>query len=172
MKISTRVMYVRCVSYAIVVFIGIFLLCIFFSPQKRTIAPVSAAPMPTAVPVVSPTATSAVVLKGIQLHVSVVDTEATRQLGLGGRAGLAPDEGMLFVFPVDGVYGFWMKDMRFSIDIVWFSADKQVIYIARSVSPDTYPQSFGPNSPSRYVLELPAGWAAAHNLAIGDVAQF
>jgi uncharacterized membrane protein (UPF0127 family) len=112
-----------------------------------------------------------VVLAGQTIHVSIADTPALQEKGLGGRTSLAPNEGMLFVFPESGEYAFWMKDMRFSIDIVWLSDDGAVVYMAQNVSPDTYPQTFIPNEPARYVLELPAGWAKAYTMKIGDSAR-
>lgn len=111
-------------------------------------------------------------LDGHTIRVSVADTEGARARGLGGRPGLAPDEGMLFVFPADGEYAFWMKNMRFSIDILWISSDGKVVYMLEDVSPDTYPQSFRPDVPARYVLELPAGYAKEYTVQVGDVAQF
>lgn len=112
-----------------------------------------------------------VVVGGGLVHVSVADTETLRQQGLSGKAGLAPNEGMLFVFPSDGRYAFWMKDMLFSIDMLWLSADGRIVYLKQRVSPDTYPQTFAPDTPARYVLELPAGYAAAHQVRAGDVVQ-
>ena len=103
--------------------------------------------------------------------VSVADTVQARQQGLSGRSGLALDEGMLFVFPQDGKYGFWMKDMRFSIDILWLNASGTVVYMAQNVSPDSFPKSFESDVPARYVLELPAGYAEAHSVAIGDIVR-
>ena len=111
-------------------------------------------------------------LKGASIRATVVTTPLAQEKGLGGRSGLAADEGMLFVFPKDDLHAFWMKDMRFSIDIVWFDSDKKVIYVVKSVAPDTYPTAFGPQEPSRYVLELPAGWADAHGVKKGDIGTF
>ncbi len=105
------------------------------------------------------------------IRVSVVDTPESRQKGLSGRAGLAPDEGMLFVFPQDGIYGFWMKDMRFSIDILWLSSDGVVVHMAQNVSPLTYPQSFVPTKLARYILEVLAGYATEHMVTIGDIVR-
>ena len=112
-------------------------------------------------------------LLSVQIHeqtvrVYVADTEEERQKGLGGFAGLESGQGMLFVFPADGEYGFWMKDMRFAIDIIWIAADKTVVDMAENVSPDTYPNVFSPSEPARFVLELPAGAAKAYGLSIGD----
>lgn len=102
------------------------------------------------------------------LSVDVADTESLREQGLSGRASLAEGSGMLFVFDQDGQWGIWMKDMRFSIDIVWIDAQGSVLTIAPAVSPGTYPKVFYPSAPARYVLELPAGWAAAHGIAEGS----
>ena len=110
-------------------------------------------------------------LAGETLHVFVADTESLREKGLGGRAGLPSDQGMLFVFTKDGTYGFWMKDMRFPIDILWLSSEGTVVHMAQGVSPDTYPQNFTSDKPARYVLELPAGWAVAHTVQIGDIVR-
>ena len=106
------------------------------------------------------------------IRVAVVDTPAAREQGLGGVTGLLPNEGMLFVFQKDSRYAFWMKDMTFSIDMVWIGSDKRIVYIAKNVSPDTYPKPFVPTSPARYVLELPAGFADSHNLKIGESVSF
>ena len=102
------------------------------------------------------------------LAVEVADTESLREQGLSGRDSLPEGQGMLFVFEQDGLWGIWMKDMRFPIDIVWADASGTVITIAPGIAPDTYPNSFYPTAPARYVLELPAGFAAAHDIAIGS----
>jgi uncharacterized membrane protein (UPF0127 family) len=111
-------------------------------------------------------------IDGNTIYVSVADTEASRELGLGGRESLADDEGMLFVFPVEGKYPFWMKDMHFAIDMLWIASNDSIIYIQGDVVPATYPEAFQPTSGlARYVLELPAGYAIAHNIKTGDKVQ-
>ncbi len=98
----------------------------------------------------------------------IVDTVASRAQGLSGRASLGESEGMLFVFPVDDVHGFWMKDMNFAIDMIWIDAGKKVVHIAANATPESYPASFVPASAARYVLEVPAGWAARNNVSVGS----
>ena len=110
-------------------------------------------------------------LDGATVHVTLARTPAEQERGLGGRDSLAPDEGMLFVFPRDGQYAFWMKDMKFPIDIIWLAAYGSVVYVVPDLSPSTYPHSFGPKTPARFVLEVPAGFAVAHHVGVGDVAQ-
>jgi uncharacterized membrane protein (UPF0127 family) len=100
------------------------------------------------------------------ISVEVADTDALRQLGLGGRASLPAGQGMLFVFDHPANWGIWMKDMRFAIDILWVRQDGTVATVARNVSPDTYPEVFYPKTPDAlYVIELSAG--AAEGIAEG-----
>ena len=106
------------------------------------------------------------------IHTLVADTPELRSLGLGGREVLKSGQGMLFIFDTDAPYGFWMKDMKISIDIIWLDSNKKVVYMAQSISPSTYPSSFAPSVPARYVLEVPAGYTVAHNVKIGDHVSF
>lgn len=108
-----------------------------------------------------------ITIAGVEVVAEVADTPALQERGLSGRDALLEGKGMLFVFPEDGVWAFWMKDMRFSIDIVWADASGTVVHIEQNVAPETYPQSFAPEKPARYVLELPAGFAQTHGLAEG-----
>ena len=55
---------------------------------------------------------------------------------------IAPDEAMLFVFPVDDLYGFWMNDILMPVDIFWLDAQGQVVSIEQDVAPETYPNVF------------------------------
>lgn len=102
------------------------------------------------------------------VSVDVADTPALREQGLSGRKSLCADCGMLFVFETPGLYGFWMKEMNFPIDMVWVSADKKVVSITKSATPASYPNVFRPSSPVLYVVELPNGYAELHHIQIGD----
>ncbi|MBI1974619.1 MAG: DUF192 domain-containing protein [Candidatus Zambryskibacteria bacterium] len=100
--------------------------------------------------------------------VEVADTDAKRVQGLSGRDNLPEDSGMLFVFDKPGAYGFWMKDMKFSLDIAWLGQNKEILWIERAVSPDTYPQVFYSPRDTLYVLEIPAGSFEKLGVDIGD----
>ncbi|MEK7106793.1 MAG: DUF192 domain-containing protein [Patescibacteria group bacterium] len=108
-------------------------------------------------------------LAGQDIKASVVSTREERSKGLGGRIGLARNEGMLFVFDSDGEYRFWMKDMLFPIDILWLSEGGGVVDIKGKISPATYPDVFTPKAPARYVLELPAGFSEEYSVKVGDI---
>ena len=109
-------------------------------------------------------------------QVALGDTTVTAELattpqeeaqGLSGRSGLGEGRAMLFIFDPPQAPGFWMKDMRFALDIIFAQGDGTIVTIYADLSPTTYPQTFHPASPVKYVLEVPAGFAAAHNVAIG-----
>ncbi len=105
------------------------------------------------------------------IRVTVADTEEEREKGLSGRLGLAPDEGMLFEFPEDGKYAFWMKDMKFPIDIVWISYSGEIVDIWQELGPETFPTVYTPRGEARYVLELPAGYVLKYNVRLGDIVR-
>lgn len=107
-----------------------------------------------------------------RLSIEYASTEAARQRGLSGRADLARDHAMLFVFDRADEYCFWMKDMRFSLDIIWLDDNKRVVSIRDTVRPETYPQNFCPDKPARYVVEVNAGVARAARLHEGDTVKF
>ena len=110
-----------------------------------------------------------ITIGGVSLAVEVADTEILREQGLSGRSDLRSGKGMLFVFDTDGLWNIWMKDMQFPIDIVWTDVDGKVVTVALDIAPETYPKVFSPSSPARYVLELPAGFAAAHGIKEGSI---
>ncbi|MBP9771513.1 MAG: DUF192 domain-containing protein [Candidatus Pacebacteria bacterium] len=116
----------------------------------------------------SPAKTVTIDIDGFSLLTEIVDTPESRSRGLSGREGLADDAGMLFVFNEPGIFGFWMKDMLFSIDMAWLNEDFCIIYLARNVSPDTYPTVFAPSVPALYVIEAKAGFFGSHNLKKGS----
>jgi uncharacterized protein len=113
-----------------------------------------------------------VTLGGKTFTVEIADTPVLQQMGLSGHKPLADDEGMIFIFPSPGKYNFWMKDMLFPIDIIWISSKGKVVGFEKSLSPDTYPKTFGPDALSQYVLEVSAGQVEKLNLKIGDKILF
>lgn len=107
------------------------------------------------------------------LQVEIVSAPKERARGLSGREGLSPNSGMYFIYPKAGKYSFWMKHMRFPIDIVWIKGNK-VVGVTKNIpapSPGTslsqLPVYFPPQPVDR-VLEISAGAAARYHIKIGD----
>lgn len=105
-----------------------------------------------------------------KLKVEIADSHGERGQGLGGRESLPQDQGMFFIFERPGKYPFWMRDMRFPLDIMWLDEYYNVVDMAIDVRPDSYPGAFAPNKNALYVLEVNVGWAAANKVEIGSKA--
>jgi uncharacterized membrane protein (UPF0127 family) len=101
----------------------------------------------------------------------IADSNELRSRGLGYRDGLVPGMGMLFVFDEASLHTFWMKGMRFCLDIVWIEQGT-VRGAAESVCPvpganDAELPRYPSPEPVTYVLELPAGWLQSHGYGAG-----
>jgi len=111
-----------------------------------------------------------VYIGGQEVLVSIADTDKTREKGLSNSAALLSNTGMLFVFETSEMHGFWMKEMKYPIDIIWLDQEKRIIHIEKSVEPSSYPQIFVPTTPAKYVLETPAGFTNKNLISKGDFA--
>ena len=84
------------------------------------------------------------------------------------------DLGMLFLFDTPSFPSFWMKEMKFPIDIIFINNDR-VTTVHKNVQPPESPTSpltvYKPTEPSDKVLELNAGQATAFDIKPGDTVQ-
>lgn len=110
----------------------------------------------------------AIQIGGSRFYVTVADSQEERIQGLSGTPSIGEREGKLFVFDRSDFHGIWMKDMNFPIDILWVDEDERVVHIEESVQPDTYPQTFRPREPARYVIELHANAVQEHRINKGQ----
>lgn len=112
------------------------------------------------------------VLRGAKapISVSIADTEAEREQGLSGTPSLPMHTGKFFIFESSGPEGFWMKDMRYPLDLVWIDSALHVVGVTARVDPSTYPTVFYAPSDVQYVLEVNAGDAEV--LGITDGLKF
>ncbi len=135
-------------------------------------------PAPTTVvteePVYGPMVRVAEVVFPVELAVEPED----RFQGLSGRAFLDSGTGMLFVFEEEDRLRFWMREMEFSLDIIWIDAECRVVDISENVPApdpgtplDALPR-YSPDAPARYVLEINGGESAARGLGAGDPVEF
>ncbi len=79
-------------------------------------------------------------------------TTEARAKGLSERDSLCNNCAMLFIFDTPGRYGFWMKDMRFAIDILWLK-EGRVIYKKSNASPEET-ETFVPPEEADSVIEI------------------
>jgi len=116
--------------------------------------------------------TAVITVGETDLRVDLAITPEQQQLGLGYRNGLDDGTGMLFVGSAPRTRTFWMKGMRFCLDIIWIE-NGEIVGAAESVCPD--PEGtldadrarFESGVPVTHVLEVPAGWMQAHGYGPG-----
>jgi uncharacterized protein len=107
----------------------------------------------------------------VQVHgqtfkVEVERSNRAKAKGLSERRLLVQGRGMLFLFDTPGAYEFWMKDMRFSIDIVWIRSGK-IVDISRNVpapKAGESPAKVQPRALVDTVLEVNGGAASQWQL--------
>ena len=115
-----------------------------------------------------------VTVNGVPLVADLAITGDQRTKGLAVKDSLAENESMLFYFPKANEYAFWMKDMKFPIDIIWLDTDRKVIHIEHSLEPcysDACPL-YKPEGKTQYVLETVAGFAQKYDVIEGTVVEF
>ncbi len=118
--------------------------------------------------------TARIIIAGVNLTVELATTLPAQERGLSGLPSLPSNEGMLFVFDHQDYWGFWMIGMKFPLDIIWFNSAKQVVWTEPDLKPcPTYNcPVLMPNVKAMYVLEVNAGFIAAHHITLGTTFSF
>jgi len=113
-------------------------------------------------------------IDGVVLNVDLATTPAEQQRGLSGRNSMAPDHGMLFIFQSEDYWSFWMFEMNFPLDMIWFNSSRQAVFFQENLPPcgPSVCQVFTPSVKATYVLEVNAGFVAAHHVSLGDKFDF
>jgi uncharacterized membrane protein (UPF0127 family) len=111
----------------------------------------------------------------LQSNVSIDGFNMTADLALTSEQKEKGNEAMLFVFEESAKHSFWMKDMKFPIDIIWLDSDGKVIHIEKRLEPCTSVftcTSYNPSRDSQFVLETVAGIAQRLNVSVGTDIDF
>jgi uncharacterized membrane protein (UPF0127 family) len=123
-------------------------------------------PGPTPLPAPSGSEFGHVVRVGAgTFYVEVADDTAERAQGLSGRDSLPANAGMWFAYLDSAQRSFWMRGMRFPIDIVWVDESFVVVDVTHEApvppvgaATSDLPQ-YSAGEPVQYVLEISAGFA-------------
>jgi len=137
-----------------------FLLIVLIQPP---IAAVADAAVPTSKLIID----SALTNKQHVFDVELALTNAQRAQGLMHRTELAPNRGMLFVFPDSQKRSFWMRNTLISLDIIFLRSDGRVVNIVHQAEPQTEVPRRS-TAPSKAVLELIGGRADELGIKPGD----
>lgn len=106
----------------------------------------------------------------------IAKTPTQKQIGLSEKTSISSTYGMLFPFEKPDSYAFWMRDMKFPIDII-FIRDNKIVTIYDNVPVPADPNStnlplYQPEEPADKVLEIQAGTAKKYNFKKGDQVTF
>lgn len=102
-----------------------------------------------------------------EIDIEIADTDYDRMLGLMYRKEMDLKQGMLFIFPVSEIQSFWMRNTFLSLDICFISEDFTINTIhknTKTLSDQSYPSE----KPSKYVLEVLAGFTEKYDIRVGD----
>jgi uncharacterized protein len=119
-----------------------------------------------------PLSKSYVVIDGKRFSVDIAATEDQREKGLSIFDKLPSKKGMIFTFDSPGAYSFWMKGMKFPIDIIYINNNKIVDIFPEVPYPQNTtdsPVTVKPTEKANYVLEINAGLSRKYNFKKGDV---
>jgi uncharacterized protein len=95
------------------------------------------------------------------VQVELARTDEQRARGLMFRRDLPRDRGMLFIFDETSEHPFWMHNTLIALDLIYLGDDRRVVGVVANAEPRTdTPRTVG--KPSRYVVEVSGGEAAAH----------
>jgi M6 family metalloprotease-like protein len=122
----------------------------------------------------SANSTAHILIGGVPLTVVLATTLPSQERGLSGLPSLPRNAGMLFVFGHEDYWAFWMINMSFPLDSIWFNSARQVVWTEpdlKPCSPSTCPV-ITPPVQSMYVLEVDAGFIAANHITVGTTFSF
>ena len=101
------------------------------------------------------------------IKLEIAETNYERNIGLSSHYTLSLDWGMIFLFENYGEQRFYMKGMRFPIDIIWIDENFTVTRVLNNAQPctngcETY------SGFAKYVLEVNSGIAGMLNITKGS----
>jgi uncharacterized membrane protein (UPF0127 family) len=104
-------------------------------------------------------------------------SDSEKEIGLSGRASMADNRGMIFLFDTPAYYSFWMKKMQFPLDILFIKDDK-IVTIFKQVTPptdtdvaDNQLPVYTPQAQANKVLEINSGLVDKYGIKVGDTVK-
>ena len=100
-----------------------------------------------------------------RIEAEVAASDQNRQIGLMNRAAMAPQRGMLFVFPQENTHCMWMRNTLIPLSVAFLDAEGTIINI-ENMQPQTE-NNHCAKVPARYALEMNLGWFAQRGIKPG-----
>jgi uncharacterized membrane protein (UPF0127 family) len=106
-------------------------------------------------------------VSGVAVDAELARSEHDTMRGLMYRRQMAEERGMLFDLRVRDDHKFWMHNTCIPLDLLYVDEDGLIVGIVEN-APTLDDQSRGVGCPSRYVLEVNAGWSRRHGVRAGQ----
>ena len=102
-----------------------------------------------------------------KFDIQIADTKPKRKKGFQCQKRINKNEGMFFVWDLEDKRYFWMKNTKFSLDIIFINKNLEIVDIFFNAKPYDL-MTITSDKKAKYVLELYAGVFKSFNLEIGD----
>ena len=115
--------------------------------------------------------TPSVIINKKTFSVDIAKTDSEKEKGLAVYSNLPLNKSMIFIFKNADYYTFWMKDMKFPIDIIYINKNKIVDVFKNVPAPKSENEVLPIIKSSKkadMVLEINAGLSDKYNFKIGD----
>ncbi|MDZ7798078.1 MAG: DUF192 domain-containing protein [Patescibacteria group bacterium] len=117
--------------------------------------------------------TTTIEINNSKFEVEIARSSSEKRKGLSKRDDLKEKRGMIFLNNKEDLYSFWMKDVKFPLDIIWIKDDK-IIGLEKNVPIETDKdyKKYIPPQPVDKILELKGGVSQKYNIKVGDKVNF
>lgn len=100
-----------------------------------------------------------------RIEAEVASNPASRQAGLMQRSFMAPQRGMLFVFPEVAKHCMWMRNTLLPLSVAFLDEQGAIVNI-EDMRPQT-DDNHCAKRPARYALEMNLGWFRSRGFVSG-----
>lgn len=101
-------------------------------------------------------------ISGNKVTLKVAANDDTKAKGLMGSDEPGDNDGMIFVYETPDILDFWMKNVEYDLDILFFDENSDLV---DHITMDAYQgesddelKLYKSKSPAMYAVELKAGW--------------
>ena len=115
------------------------------------------------------------IINGQSFTLYVAKTQKEKEIGLSKYNKLPQNMGMIFIFDKPGSYNFWMRNMKFPIDILFIKDGLTTTIYRNAEKPKDQNQNlfvYQPKFPIDKVLEISAGLSEKYNIKEGNTIKF
>lgn len=114
--------------------------------------------------------TPIITINNQKFKVTIASSQQEKEVGLSETKSLSENQGMIFLFEKPDYYSFWMKNMKFPIDIIYINNDT-IVTIKNNVpliKTQENPTIYSSTQPADKVLEIQAGFSEKYKFKNGD----